>query len=703
MGCDNNNCGNCKDRISKDCALEKLECVIQKLVTTGSLPGISIGIWLCNELVMLRSYGQRSEDFTDKINNQTVFQAGGLSLSFLATWFARLNSQGLICFFQRIFRLGDIRFLGQDIAFHASIANSLSHEVQLGYLKFYMQVFLSVRQLPNTQLFQVLKWEATNPVQNPWNNYGFFFEAYREEYIVPNKVGQATADFLGIELINELQSLWNEIGLSDTSYGKQDFVDTDNKALPLVRCRGEWKAKYIFDGDFSISSLGLNINITDLIKFVKFVLDEGQLDDEEIVRKPAMRELLKGRCRNLLPPDSDAAAQLLRQMDRDDNVFVPQTCCPAPDQNNDWYNTMGWKVRYYEREKLHYSIGFLETGGNNVIMLAPQHNFGLAILTNSLTPYPYAIASLAYYLLVRGREREAFKQFTLSEERVCSYIELKSVNERTVPCPPSDPRVNPVGRWWNNYGRELVVFPEDGQLMFKWDIYDAVAGENLRRNFWLFYYIDKHGIERYFMINFAFSASGQHTEANGLTYSGYIKLSRVPVANDPCVLDDEGADDPCPPKNCRSRCGSKCGGCSVKCGSCRICRKCNCNECCCSISDIKCRRARYNKERQYDSSDDDISALYTTGDTSTLANQIVTQDDSECEGCTDYSYHNDQSSVITDTLSDDDDFLPINNSSNRITDVVLPTSLTQSVSQSILRSVSTPHEDDILVIRSKRN
>jgi len=598
-----------------ECQLEKLQCVIEKLVAAGKLPGISLGICLCDNVIYQESFGRKSENPMDLIDNDTIFQLGGVSLSFLATWFSQLNGEGTLCFDQKIFRLGDVRYLGQDLAFQATIANSLSSQVQLGLLKAIMSVLLLVQNLPTTALFQVIKWEATNPVQEPWNMYSFFFGSYRNEYVAPAVMAVRAASFLGVNLITTLEALWASIGLTTALYGKAAFEANPNRALPLVWVNGMWKASYIFDPAFAESSLGLSINITDLTSYMKFILKKGLLDNTQVINGSSIEEMLEGSSRDLLPPDSNAARNLINMMNKN---YLP-ICNQNRPGGGDWYNTKGWKVRYYRGHKLHYSVGFLETGGNNLIMMSQCERFGISILTNSLTPYPYAIAILAYYLIVLNDTNQGFDEFEKSFDRVDNYIELKSVDNKCSPPTPCHCTISPIGNWWADYGGLLQVFESGGDIMFKWRDYDAVVGQNIGQNFWRFFYTDFNGIERFMQLNFTFDAEGNAYNVAGVTFSGSIDFKLIPPNSNPCALNDASSGSCCDPCiKCCNPCGYSSGSryrkhpdindneCPTICIPITPCSPCSTKKC-----KKKCKKCKYSPCKCYSKS---YSSGYVSGD-----------------------------------------------------------------------------------------
>ena len=559
--CTRQGCLGCGDCLTDDTACDIISCMIERGICRGSLPGAAISVVRCDDILMKRAFGMKDPN-GGCVDTQTVFQIGPTTMGFLGIWFAKLASDQIQCYHERIFRLGDPRFLGPQVAFNGSVANAMSHEIQPNKQRSYMQTVMEHRPYSQIYLENVIKWGATDPVTAPDNEWGFTFEAWRNQYFVPNVVAELTGDRLSIDTLMSQEDLWTTIGLNNTKYGKAAFLANLNKALPLTRECGTWENKYVYDGRNMTFSAGLSSNIDDMTTFTRFITNGGTIpnccpsgeistancecpdvpdlidpeDSCKLIKAGAIQEMFSGRSRDNLPPDSEEAVCIFEHMlekkivtgDHEPNVIFSRYC-PG---GGDWFNAIGWKQRIYKGGDFRYAHGFLETGNSCLIFLSLRQRFGMAMLTNSVNPFPEAIAMMAYYLFVCRNRTQAFTEFYESLRRVQAYINVRGVKNNIAPLPPANTEIDPRGRWFNNYGGELLVFPDvNGSFLFKWRDYQAVAGQHMYNNFWQFRYTDNNLIPRWFTVNFAFDATGDPVNAHGSTFDGEFDMKKVPIEN----------------------------------------------------------------------------------------------------------------------------------------------------------------------------
>lgn len=561
MSCQRSGCLGCGECLTDETSCDIISCMINRAICRGNIPGAAVSVVRCDDILMKKTFGIKNPE-GEPVDTETVYQIGPSTMGFLGIWFAKLASDQIQCYHERIFRLGDPRFLGPQVAFNGSVANAMSHEIQPNKQRSYMQTVMEHRPYSQIFLENVIKWGATDPVTTPDNEWGFTFEAWRNQYFIPNVVAELTGDRLSIDTLMSQEDLWSTIGLQNTKYGKTAFMNNTNKALPLVRECGTWCNKYVYDGANMTFSAGLSSNIDDITTFLRFITNGGTIpdcvskgevesnncdcpdvpdvidpeDNCKLIKSGAIQEMFRGRSRDNLPPDSEEAVCIYQHMlekgyttgDHEPNIIFSRFC-PG---GGDWFNAIGWKQRVYKGGDFRYAHGFLETGGSCLMFLSLRQRFGLAMLTNSVNPYPEAIAMMAYYLFVCRNRTQAFNEFYESLRRVQAYIQVRGVKNNIAPQPPINPEIDPIGRWWNNFGGELFVFPNlSGQIMFKWRGYTEVPADHIYGNFWQCQYTDNNLIPRWLTVNFAFDATGDPVNAHASTFDGEFDMKKVPIEN----------------------------------------------------------------------------------------------------------------------------------------------------------------------------
>lgn len=580
-------CYSCQDSgasgLSSAGKIEKFRQKVQDLIDCCKIPGAAVSICHCDNVILQEGFGQRDlEDPPNPVTTETIFQLGPVSLSMLAVWYARLSFQGRLCFWQKIMRIGDVRFLGEELAFRASIASALAHEIHFPR-RFFESTVEDVE--PSSQIFLqgVLKWNQTNPVLAPFNKYILTPISWNNQYIIPSQTADRTGTFLGSDALTELNTLWQtDLNMTSTVYGKVAFEANPNRALPMVYDNCTWLSKYVYDMPNMLFSTGVASNIENMTTFMKLVLNNGIITPPgsmnllQIYNTSNSGNMLLGRTRDLIPPDGDASQRILSFLSANGDRTPPNEIFNGNTLGctNDWYNTAGWKIRYYNGETFHYSVGFLETGGSSLIMMNRKHKFAITILTNSLSPFPEALAIYAYYLFNDCNLHKAETEFNESVIRTSNYIRLRTPRNHSFDGPPMDPAINPVGSWFNDFSGKLVVSTVGPNLQFQWQDYAPVIGTNVTRNWWTFNFVDENGIDRFFTINFSYNGASQGVNASAFTYSGNFDLQRTPEITNLCGTFDGGDTDCKPPCYMAYQGKKRCNQCHYyKCKCCSRCQK----------------------------------------------------------------------------------------------------------------------------------
>ena len=503
-------------------SLGKLECRIQELLKSCKFPGLAVGIRYRQEIIFQQTYGVR-DCSGNPVELNSQFQLGNASIPLLALWAAKKAEEEKWCPNQPLWTLGDIRFLGPDVAFTGTIIDILTHQVADKIYEGYAGALSAWKASHNghdidyTQLnpchgsyscdaLSILRGLETDP------------EVKSENYELVQQLALLLAKHLSVDLKTELLTfIHNYLGLTSIQYGKDDYLASPNPALNQVNCKHKgnkhcgcgsgqccWECKYTFDGDNRFAALGASGNIMDMLKLVEIVLNQGTLSGQEKICVSALTDFLAPRVRGLNQPEC-----------------------------GHWFYSLGWKTRFYNNQEIIYNQAFLETGGRALTFMVPKSEFGITILSNSLNPVPEALAAYAFYLIVCGDCKEAEKEFQLAWNSVKRYIRLNR-DESAEFDPPtglSELIIDPVGVWVNSHFGILQVTKDNGQYKFQYKDFLPVVGQHLIANVWRFYYDDKHGINRVFQVNFTYNALFQAELAHAFTNDTQFTLTLQKLDN----------------------------------------------------------------------------------------------------------------------------------------------------------------------------
>lgn len=491
-------------------SLGKIECRIQELLGCCKFPGLAIGIRYRQQTVFRQVYGVRDCN-CNPLEFNSQFQYANASIPFLALWAAYKAQQEKWCPNQPLWTLGDIRFLGPEVAFTGTLSDILSHQISD---KIYEGYAGSLEAWKSSHNGHDIDFTQLNPTHGSFSSNALSIlrgleqesEVKTENYELIQELAQLLAKHLSIDLTTELLDFThNYLGLTSIRYGQDEYLAAPNPALNQVDCKSNhcaskkcgcsskqccWECKYTFDGDNWYAALGASGTLDDMLAVVELVLSGGFLNGQEKICKSALDDFLAPRVRALNQPEC-----------------------------GQWFYSLGWKTRFYNGFEFIYNEAFLETGGRVLNFMVPSHDFGVTILTNNLTPAPEALAAYAFYLIVCNDCKEAEREFELAWKSVTRYINLNKDNSAQYDPPTGlgELVIDPTGTWINGHFGNLIVTKDNGQYKFQYKDFLPTVGQHLIANVWRFYYDDKHGINRLFQVNFTYNALFQAELAHAFT------------------------------------------------------------------------------------------------------------------------------------------------------------------------------------------
>jgi CubicO group peptidase (beta-lactamase class C family) len=240
------------------------------------------------------------------------------------------------------------------------------------------------------------------------------------------------------------ETLYQPLGMKNTSSRYADFVAAHNHALGHVLINGKWVAKYLRNPDAQSPAGGVSSTIRDLAQWIRLQLGNGMFNGLRIVDAEALAETHR--------------PQIARQAAQD-----------ASNGRTGFYG-LGWNVDYDDQGRVRLShSGAFDLGAATVVSLLPSEELGVVVLTNaSPIGVPEAICMSLFDLVFSAKvEKDWFALY-----RQLFATELKpdygiTINHNESPRQPS-PALRTeayAGLYHNDLFGEIEVAAKDGGLL----------------------------------------------------------------------------------------------------------------------------------------------------------------------------------------------------------------------------------------------
>lgn len=416
-----------QDRVAY--ALNQIDGKVSNDMANTGIPGLAVAVVYRDRLVYINGFGVRQAGLRDPVDADTVFQLASLSKPITSTVLAAAFSNPSqwdtrIRDLDPDFVLSDPAVTAQltvrDLMSHRSGLPGEAGDVldELGYSA--EEIFRRLRYLP--------------------------LRPFRQEYNYSNsglsEAGFAVARSRGTDW-QSLSSalLYRPLGLTTMSSRYADFYAATNRAVNHVSVNGAFRYVYDRNAEKQAPAGGVSASVRDVSRWMQLLLARGRLEG-----------------RQLIDPDVLSAA------------WEPLIAVgPGPYSGLPTYYGMGWRISTDDegRRLLSHSGAFL-TGAATSVVLAPEQQLGIVVLTNaSAIGLAEAITSGFTELALSGRQsRDWLAYYGQFINQFYEDIEAVGAGYNVRPAAPVAPRdfSSYVGTYQSDFYGRPEVFVLDGQL-----------------------------------------------------------------------------------------------------------------------------------------------------------------------------------------------------------------------------------------------
>ena len=420
--------------------IQGLEEYIEAKRQAWDVPGLSVAIVSQDNVLLNKGFGVLHVDKPDLVTANSRFAIASNTKAFTTAAMAILVERGQLNWDDRVQKhLPDFQLYDPLVSADLRVKDLVCHRSGLGTfsgdLLWYgtpfspAEIVGKARYLPKAGTLR--------------EHYGYsnlMFLAAGE--VIAKVSGKSWAEFVASEIVQPL-------GMSQTLFSTTDLVGQSevavpHKTLPDQNLPLEW-----YNWDAMMAAGGIISSTTDMSKWLQLQLRRGKIDDQ----------------RRLFSESSS------------ETMWSPATVIPVTAKHRELFPSshfraygLGWVMMDYRGVKV-LSHGGGYDGMYSCVMLVPESDLGIIILTNSMTSLPTA---LAHQIVERFLEPNSTVEFTevfyesFKKDRVEFYDRIRKATEiRTKGTAPSHSLEAYCGTYVDRMYGEAQVILENGNLVLR--------------------------------------------------------------------------------------------------------------------------------------------------------------------------------------------------------------------------------------------
>lgn len=256
---------------------EALVAYFDSAIASGDIVGAGVSIVKGDSIIISEGFGKKNIKLNDQVDGETVFRLGSLSKGFVGVLAARLKSEGVLDWTDKVhdfipeFQLGSLKNTNQ-----ITLANLLS---QTSGAPYHSYTNLVEAGLPLTDIAK--RFKVVAPISQPGATYSY-----------QNALFALSAEMMQKATHEDIRTLLNErffkpLDMNTISMDYQGLEHTKNVALPHSKGRYSWRTLKLTDNYYNaVAAGGINASALDMAKWMRLLLgynpelmDQSALDE----------------------------------------------------------------------------------------------------------------------------------------------------------------------------------------------------------------------------------------------------------------------------------------------------------------------------------------------------------------------------------------------------------------------------------------
>ncbi|GHG69700.1 hypothetical protein GCM10010919_19810 [Alishewanella longhuensis] len=319
----------------------------ETVLAEQNIPGGSYAIVYKDKIISASGFGVREVGSAAPVDAYTVFRIASVSKTFAGGLASILASQGHFRWDEPVTRyLPDFSFKTRSYNNKLKIEHLLAQST--GVIANAYDNLIEANLQPDRILPQ---FQKLDPMCNPGQCYGYQNVLFSLiEPIMQQTTSQDYASLLQ-------QNIFTPLKMPTASVGLEGFLNTENRAIPHVKARGQWHSRTVSESYYRFApAAGVNASAIDLGYWL--IAQLGYNPD--VLNEEQLKQITSKRVRTV----RDLRRRLWRE------------------HITDAHYALGWRVYQFGKEQLVYHGGWVQ-GFRAELAYSKERELGLVILLNA--------------------------------------------------------------------------------------------------------------------------------------------------------------------------------------------------------------------------------------------------------------------------------------------------------------------------------
>ncbi|AEW02687.1 hypothetical protein A4D02_01570 [Niastella koreensis] len=417
---------------------DSLDTYVQRALNDWKIPGVAVCVVKDGKVAVMKAYGVKEMGTTNKVDENTLFMIGSNTKAFTATALAMLAADEKLSLDDHVIKwLPDFKLYDPWVTKEANIRDLLCH--RLGFETFQGDFMFFDSDLTLAEVRE--KFGRLKPNYSFRSRWGYTNAAFMTAgEIIPHVTGKSWAAFLK-------DSLFTPLGMTNTLALASEMKVAANRATAHTLVNGVLQKTRYGNIDALAPAGSVSSSINDMSHWVISLLNKGKCNGKEVIPAAAIEQT------------------------RIPHSVFGNGGYPFRKSHFSLYG-LGWFLSDYSGRKI-----VSHTGGVNgfltSVMLVPEENLGIIVLTNSddnrfFTSLPDEI--LDAYL---GLPYNNYSQEALAADRADKKEEANWLAEKKKDIAKNARFRLPLATYVGNYEHEvygkMTIREENQQLVARFE------------------------------------------------------------------------------------------------------------------------------------------------------------------------------------------------------------------------------------------
>lgn len=430
-----------------------LDAYVARALKTFEVPGIAVAIVKDGKVVVAKGYGVKKRGEAAPVDENTLFGIGSNTKAFTTAVLATLVDEGKIKWDDPVYQyLPGFQMFDPYVSHEMTIRDLITHRSGLG-LGAGDLLFWPPTTFTRDEIVYKLRF------MKPVTSFRSSFAYDNLLYIAAGQIIEYVTGKSWEENISE--RILQPLGMKTTNLSNQAFKPGDNYAWPHSTIGGQpLRAIDFIPMDNAAPAGSINSSVVEMAKWMLLQLNHGKFTDRSGQLFSEANSWEMWSAQTILPLGKDTGPLAVLR-----SKFAAYG--------------LGWRLQDYHGRKLVGHTGGV-AGFVSRVMLVPEENLGVVVLTNSETRAMETILYHvldAYFGLPQTDWIAAFKAVKEKATKEAEEVMKKAADARTADAKPSLPLGKYAGVYTDAWYGPATMRIENGKLVFSLDHTPKAVGD----------------------------------------------------------------------------------------------------------------------------------------------------------------------------------------------------------------------------------